>query len=61
MARFVVRHQLTKLPPHSNCLDWSQVCNYSRVITGMSNTCTDNLLPVVQFPVTSQPGSLAGW
>jgi len=27
----------------------------------MSNTWTDNLLPVVQFPVTSQRGSLAGW
>jgi hypothetical protein len=37
------------------------VRNYSRVITAMSNTWTDNLLPVVQFPVTSQPGSLAGW
>ena len=59
MARFVVRHQLTKLPPHSNCLDWSQVCNYSRVITAMSNSRADYFLPVVQLPVTSQQDSLA--
>jgi hypothetical protein len=59
MARFVVRHQLAELPPHSNCLNRSQVCNYSRVITAMSNSRADYLLPVVQFPVTSQQDSLA--
>ncbi len=59
MACFVVRHQLAELPPHSNCLDWSQVCNYSRVITAVSNPRADNLLPVVQFPVTNQRDPLA--